>query len=280
MEQLQSNIIKQVENTIKNEQVEKNIELFKDVENPNYKEFIEDIDILKNKWINKIKNDRLDKIKIKTSYIRDNYWDWQFIIDDIRENNKKIMILCKDYNVNEFINLDTIENCIWAYEDFIDENGNLIEDDEFITWAGCYEGLEEYVEDLEYYIENENITLERLKKAYNTLKNVNWNKTLYEEKMIEAYNQLTGENLELYESRGYSQGDYVQMIYDKKTVNLEYLKYIDGVLWGKGYDLEIIEGANKHYITFYKEFASDEDIKEFVSEEIGYSLEELEVVED
>lgn len=221
-----------------------------------------------------------EKITVEKNYISDTSWEWNSIIEEIKENKQKIMIINACVLGNEFLNFIEIEEWISNYGNFIDENNNLLENEEFETFYGIYENINQYLDELKWYLKNDNITLENLRKSYENWEITNWNYINYEEKMVELYNQLTESEIEFYNSRGYSQGDTMNIIYDEKEIDEKTIEYIDCLAWGKGYELTIKNGEDEDYITMYKEFANDEDIKEYVADNLGYDIKKLEVIEN
>ena len=124
---------------------------------------------------------------------------------------------------------------------------------------------------------NLNISVSQLYIDYMEYYNIN-----DEEANFYLYQKLFNKNYKIYESRGYSQGDFAYIVYDAGLYDIDYIDYIDALLWGKYCNFDLIE--DNEYIETYQilhdYIFNEDDLIDYVKNVLGLKVDTIETIDN
>ena len=196
-------------------------------------------------------NDEFDCIMqdIKGLQIISNTYNNHYIIGD------KNMI---DTGVLEDIYLNIFSNAYADYEIFKD-------------FTILKDAQKEIKEDFDIFI-----SITNLYKTYfydYNIDNAEW--------CLNTYKKLFNKNYKSYRSVGYSQGDIVNILYDADIYDLDYVKYIDDLIWGKYDTFNLIEdGEVIEIIDISHDYTFDKNkLLDYVKNKLHLLVDEIQIIE-
>ena len=103
-----------------------------------------------------------------------------------------------------------------------------------------------------------------------------------EEANFYLYQKLFNKNYKIYESRGYNQGDFAYIVYDANLYDINYIDYIDALLWGKYSNFDLIE--NDEFLETYQilhDYTFNEDnLIDYVKNELSLKIDAIETIDN
>ena len=101
-----------------------------------------------------------------------------------------------------------------------------------------------------------------------------------EEANFHLYQRLFDKNYKIYESRGYNQGDFAYIVYDADLYDIDYIDYIDALLWGKYSNFDLIE--DDEILETYQilhDYAFDENnLIDYIKNDLGLKVDTIETI--
>lgn len=124
---------------------------------------------------------------------------------------------------------------------------------------------------------NLNISISQL--YINYMKNYNINN---EESNFYLYQKLFNKNYKIYESRGYNQGDFAYIMYDADLYDIDYIEYIDALLWGKYSNFDLIEDDEflETYQILHDYTFSDNILIDYIKNDLGLKVDAIERIDN
>lgn len=96
------------------------------------------------------------------------------------------------------------------------------------------------------------------------------------------YQKLFNKNYAIYESRGYSQGDFAYIIYDTDLYDKDYIDYISALLWGKYSNFDLIKDDTvvDTYQILHNYTINDEVLTEYVKNDLKLEIDVIETIDN
>lgn len=219
----------------------------------------------------------MKKIIIKEIYNDDNYIYFDNIKYDIENNFNNDIFLIENRD-NAGINDDLIH--------FIIDN----------IYNGSVYDLQNYYKNniASFIIDNlkayKKLSLKQALKIAGLLKDNNINKENF---IINTLNIMFSGDYTITTLRGYSQSDWIRCIYNQKTINYDFIQYIEACIFNTGIevwisddliddndiDIDDIENQHEGYYDYMVNYFLLDDKKSYISGMTGYKVDQLKYYE-
>lgn len=102
-----------------------------------------------------------------------------------------------------------------------------------------------------------------------------------EEANFYLYQKLFNKNYKICESRGYSQGDFAYIMYDADLYDVDYIDYIDALLWGKYCNFDLIKDDEflETYQILHDDIFNDEKLIDYVKNDLNLKVNTIERID-
>ena len=96
------------------------------------------------------------------------------------------------------------------------------------------------------------------------------------------YQKLFNKNYKIYESRGYNQGDFAYITYDADLYDIDYIDYIDALLWGKYCNFDLIEDDEilETYQILHDCIFNENSLIDYVKNNLGLKVDTIETIDN